>query len=143
MLKTWGGTEFITKLEKSGVEIGGDGGSNGGDDGSHDDEQSPRGSGQVYQQTHQFVRPGLRLSMMRLMEVEMMLLTSRSKIHQKVEELSKSLKKLKDLKSCKGHWFRKTFTKTPIFHQFDTKNLSSRQNSNSFSVSFCWAQELS
>ena len=44
---------------------------------------------------------------------------------QKVEELSKSPKNLKDLKSCKDYLFGRTFTKASIFHQFDTKNLSS------------------
>ena len=38
----------------------------------------------------------------------------RWKSRQKVEELSKSPKNLKGLKSCKGHWFRGTFTEAPI-----------------------------
>ena len=48
-----------------------------------------------------------------------------SKSRQKVEELSKSLKNLEGLKSCKGHWFGGTFTNAPILCQFiDKKNSS-------------------
>ena len=51
----------------------------------------------------------------------MVVLTSRSKSHQKVKEFSKSLKNLKGLKSCKGHWFGGTFTKAPILCQIRYK----------------------
>ena len=117
MLKTSGSTESTTRPGKGGVGVGGDGGGDGGDDGGHDDEHSPRGSGRAHQQTHQLVRPGLWSSMMRLMEVGVVLLASRSKSRQKVEESSKSPKNLKGLKSCKGHRFGGTFTKAPILRQ--------------------------
>ena len=48
-------------------------------------------------------------------------------------------KNLKDLKSRKGHRFGRTFTKAPILCHLDTKNLSFRLNSDSFSGYFCWA----
>ena len=89
MLKTSGSTESTTRPGKGGVGVGGDGGGDGSDDGGHDDEHSPRGSGRAHQQTHQLVRPGLWSSMMRLMEVGVVLLASRSKSRPKVEELSK------------------------------------------------------
>ena len=89
MLKTSGSTESTTRPGKGGVGVGGDGGGDGGDDGGHDNEHSPRGSGRAHQRTHQLVRPGLWSSMMRLMEVGVVLLASRSKSRPKVEELSK------------------------------------------------------
>ena len=54
------------------------------------------------------------------------LLASRSKSCQKVKELSKSPKSLKDLKNkiCKSHQFGRMFTKAPILRQLDTKNSS-------------------
>ena len=52
--------------------------------------------------------------MIRLIEVEVVLVASQSKSCQKVEELSKCLKNLKGLKSCKGHRFGGTFTEAPI-----------------------------
>ena len=55
-----------------------------------------------------------------------MVLASRSKSRQKVEESSKSPKNLKDLKSCKGHRFGGTFTGAPILRQLDTRNSSFR-----------------
>ena len=75
----------------------------------------------MHQQIHQLARPRLRSSMMRLMEAGVVLLASRSKSRQKVEELSKSLKNLKGLKSCKGHQFKRTFTKAPILYQQRTQ----------------------
>ena len=87
MLKTSGSTESTTRPGKGGVGVGGDGG----DDGGHDDEHSPRGSGRVHQPTHQLVRPKLGSSMMRLVEVEV-LMASRSKNRQKVEKSSKNPK---------------------------------------------------
>ena len=47
MLKTSESTESITRPEKGGVGVGGDGGSNGGDNGSHD--HSSQCSKQAYQ----------------------------------------------------------------------------------------------
>ena len=56
-----------------------------------------------------------------------------TRLSQKVEELSKSPKNLKGLKSCKDHWFGGMFTETPILRQFiDTKNSSSHQSFDSF-----------
>ena len=53
---------------------------------------SPRCSGRAYQQTHQFARPRLWLSLMGLMLV-VVVVVSRSKIRQKVGESSKKPKK--------------------------------------------------
>ena len=66
--------------------------------------------GCAHQRTHQLARPKLRSSMMRLIVV----VVSRSKNCQK-------LKNLKSLKSCKGHPFRRTFTKALIFCQCNVK----------------------
>ena len=101
MLKTSGSTESTTRPGKGRVGVGGDGGGDDGDDGSHDDKHSPQGSGQAHQQTHHLVRSGLWSSMMRLMEVGVVLLVSWSK---KSKNRQKS-KNLKGLKSCKCHWF--------------------------------------
>ena len=89
MLKTSGSTESTTRPGKGGVGVGGDGGGDGGDDGGHDDEHSPRGSGRAHQRTHQLVRPGLWSSMMRLMEVGVVLLASRSKSRRIVKKSEK------------------------------------------------------
>ena len=82
---------------------------------------SPRCSGRAYQQTHQLARPRLGLSLMGLMLVVVVLLASRSKSRQKVEESSKSPKNLKGLKSCKGHRFGVTFTEAPVLCQRRTR----------------------
>ena len=92
MLKTSGSIESTTRPGKVEVGIGGDGGSDGGDDGGHDDEHSPRGLGQAHQQTHQLIRPGLWPSMMRLMEIGVVLLTSRSKSRRIVKNFEKPQK---------------------------------------------------
>ena len=73
MLKTLGSTESTTRPGKGGVRVGGDGS----DDGGYVDEHSLRSSRQVHQQTHQLVQPRLWSSMMRLMEVGVVLLKSR------------------------------------------------------------------
>ena len=69
MLKTSGSTDSTIRPRKGGVGVGGDGG----EDGGHDDEHSPRGLGRVHQRIHQLVRPRLWSSMMRLMEVGVVL----------------------------------------------------------------------
>ena len=58
----------------------------------------PQYSKQAHQQTHQLAQPRLCLSLMRLV-LMVMLVTSRSKCRQKVEESSKSPKSPKDLKN--------------------------------------------
>ena len=93
MLKTLGSDKSTTRPKKGGVGVRG----NGGDNGGYDDEHSPRGSRQVYQRTHQLVRPKLWSSMMRLTEVGVMLLKS----CQKIEELSKVEKPQKTWKVAK------------------------------------------
>ena len=80
---------------------------------------------------------------MRLMKVGVVLLTSRSKSRQKVEESSKSPKNLKGPKSCKSHRFGGTFTEVPILRQLNTKHSNFSYDFDSFLSSFCWAQELS
>ena len=92
MLKTLGSTESTTRPRKGGVGVGGDGDGVGGDDGGHDDEYSPRGSGRAYQQTHQLIRSGLWSSMMRLMEVGVVLLASWSKSRRIVKKVRKTSK---------------------------------------------------
>ena len=73
---------------------------------------SPRGSRQAHQRTYQLAWLRVWSSMMRLMMV-----ASRSKICQKVEELSKSPKASRVWKNCKGHWFKGTFTEAPFLYQ--------------------------
>ena len=85
MLKISRSTKSTTRSGKGGVGVGGDGGGDSDDDSGHDDEHSPQGLGQMHQQTYHLVRPRLWSSMMRLMEVGMVLLKSR----QKDKELSK------------------------------------------------------
>ena len=63
-----------------------------------------------------------------------------TRLSQKVEELSKSPKILKSLISCKYYRFGGTFTKAPIL-RLNTRNSSFRRSFDSFSSSFCWAQE--
>lgn len=53
--------------------------------------------------------------MMRLIEVEIVLVANKSKNRQKD-------KKPQRPESCKGYWFGETFTKALILHQLDTKN---------------------
>ena len=89
MLKTSGSTESTIRPGKGGVGVGGDGGSDGGDDGGCDDEHPPRGSGRAHQRTYQLVQPGLWPSMMRLMEVGVVLLASRSKSRRIVKKSEK------------------------------------------------------
>ena len=102
MLKTSGSTESTTRPGKGKVGVGSDGGGDGGDDSGHDDKHLSRGSEQAHQRTHQLVRPGLWSSMMRLIEVRVVLLASRSKSHQKVEKLSKVKKPQKPEESQKS-----------------------------------------
>ena len=96
MLKTSGSTESITRSGKDGVGIGGNGGADGsgdsGDDGGYDDKHLPRDSEQAHQRTHQLVRPGLWSCMMRLIEIRVMLLASRSKGRPKSRRIVKSQK---------------------------------------------------
>ena len=80
MLKTSRSTESTIRPGKGGVGVGSDGGGNGSDDGGHDDEHSPRGLGQAHQRTHQLVWPGLWSSIIRLMEVGVVLLISCQKV---------------------------------------------------------------
>ena len=56
----------------------------------------------------------LRSNMMRLMGAGVVRVVSQSKSCQEVEELSRSPKNLKGLKSCKGQQFGGMFTKAPI-----------------------------
>ena len=88
MLKILGSIESTIRPGKGGVGVGGDGGGDGGNDGGHDNEHPPRGSGQVHQRTHQLVRPRLWSSIIRLMEVGVLLVASRSKNCQKVPKVS-------------------------------------------------------
>ena len=97
MLKTSGSTESTTRPGKGGVGVGGDGG----DDGGHDDEHSPRGSGRVHQPTHQLVRPKLGSSMMRLVEVKV-LVASQSKSCQKSKNCQRIQKPQRSEKSAKA-----------------------------------------
>ena len=107
-MKTSGSTEPITRPKKGGVGIGGDGGG----DGGHDDELSPRGSGRAHQWTHQLVRPRLWSSMMRLMELGVVLLTNRSKSWPKVEELSKVEKPQKPKESQRSSVWENVYQST-------------------------------
>ena len=103
MLRTSRSTESTTRPGKGEVGVGGDGGNNNG----HDNGSGR--NGQAHQWTYQLVQPRLLSSIMRLM-----VLASQSKSCQKIEELLKSPKNLKGLKSYKGHWFGGTFTKAPF-----------------------------
>ena len=89
MLKTLRSTESTTRPGKGGVGVDDDSG----DDSGHDIEHSPRGLGRAYQRTHQLVRPGLWLNMMRLIEVGVVLLVSRSKSRQKSLRIAKKFEK--------------------------------------------------
>ena len=138
MLKTSGSTESTTRPGKGRVGVGGDSGGDGGDDGSHDDEHSPRGSERAHQRTHQLVRPGLWPSMMRLMEVGVVLLASRSKSRQKVEESSKSPKSLKGLKNLQRPSVRRNVYRSTDPPSIENEELElPLQLSDSFSSSFC------
>ena len=89
MLKTSESTESTTRPGKGGVGVGGDGNGVGGDDGGYDDEYSPQSSRQAHHQTHQLIRLGLWSSMMRLMEVRVVLLASWSKSRRIVKKSEK------------------------------------------------------
>ena len=108
MLKTSGSTKSTTKPGKGGVGVGGDGVGDGVDDSGNDDEHSPRGSRQVHKRTHQLVWPRLWSSMVRLMEVEVVLL----KNHQKIEESSKVEKPQKPKKLQRSSVRRNVYRST-------------------------------
>ena len=94
---------------------------------------SPRCSGRAHQRTHQLARPRVRSSMMRLMVV-----ASRSKSRQKVEESSKSPKSLKALKNLQRPSVRRNVYRSTDPPSIENEELElPLQLSDSFSSSFC------
>ena len=88
--------------------------------------------------THQLVRLGLWSNMKRLIEIGLVLLANRSKICQKVEESSKSLKGLKDLKNLQRPSVRRNVYQSTDPPSIENEELGlPLQLSDSFSSSFC------
>ena len=133
MLKTSGSTESTTRPGKGGVGVGGDGGDDGGGcSGDSDRKFHPRlqlDSRATHLDAQRSSSTDSSSSAVQVVVKHdglMVVVASRSKSCQKVEESSKRPKNLKGLKNCKGHRFGGTFTEAPVLRQLYTKNSSFR-----------------